>query len=269
MTGAASWRYGARRCPDPVAQRFRSHLIGYRRKIIASVSGRGAKRWRVGVAGEQCIHVHLPVHRGMLMSVPDPNRAASAPTTRLSDDQQDTYVAIWAKAVETQMHFNEMSVKSRQFGLAFVAAALGLGILLLSRGQEFTITIPILGGFQLHATVLVVLSGAFALYAVSILDLNVYHKMLRGAVCFGEDFEQNYMKQIFDLEKGMTQAISHFSRFEDAVVTSNADGRYQYRGTKRKNALAKIRTFYRVSIGILIVTALLLFILTAHFGQLK
>src|SRR5260370_24416667 len=98
----------------------------------------------------------------MLMSVPDPNRAASAPTTKLSEDQQDTYVAVWAKTVETQMHFNEMSVKSRQFGLAFVAAALGLGIVLLSRGQEFTITIPILGVFHLHPTRLVVLSGAFA-----------------------------------------------------------------------------------------------------------
>jgi hypothetical protein len=199
------------------------------------------------------------------MRVPEHDQVASAPTG-LSEDQQDTYVTIWAKAVDTQMHFNEMSVKSRQFGLAFVAAALGLGILLLSRGQEFTITVTILGGFQLHATVLVVLSSAFALYAVSILDLNVYHKMLRGAVSFGEDFEQNYMKRIFNLEKGMTQAISHFSRFEDAVVTLNEDGKCEYRGTKRKNALDKIRTFYRVSI---VVTALVLFILTAHFGQLQ
>ena len=46
-------------------------------------------------------------------------------------DQQEIYVAIWSKAVDTQMHFNEMSVKSRQFGLTFVAAALGLGIALL------------------------------------------------------------------------------------------------------------------------------------------
>jgi hypothetical protein len=30
------------------------------------------------------------------------------PTTT---EQQEIYVAIWAKAVETQMHFNEMSVK--------------------------------------------------------------------------------------------------------------------------------------------------------------
>src|SRR5712692_11722200 len=93
------------------------------------------------------------------------------------DKQQEVYVSIWAKTVDTQMHFNEMCVKSRQFGLAFVAAALGLGIILLSRGQEFAILVPLFGGFEVHATVLVVLSGAFALYAVSILDLRVYHKM--------------------------------------------------------------------------------------------
>jgi hypothetical protein len=79
--------------------------------------------------------------------------------TAISEHQQEIYVSIWAKAVDTQMHFNEMAVKSRQFGLAFVAAALGLGILMLSRGQEFSIGIGYLGGFQLHATVLIILAG--------------------------------------------------------------------------------------------------------------
>ena len=71
------------------------------------------------------------------------------------DEQHKIYVAIWSKAVDTQMHFNEMSVKSRQFGLAFVAAALGLAIVLLSRGQEFSFPVLIWGGFDLHATVLI------------------------------------------------------------------------------------------------------------------
>ncbi|MGH6794430.1 MAG: hypothetical protein ACREDD_01610 [Methylocella sp.] len=84
----------------------------------------------------------------------------------LSKDQQEIYLAIWSKAVDTQMHFNEMSVKSRQFGLGFVAAALGLGIVLLTRGEEFSIVLPWFGGFNLHATVLVALASAFALYAV-------------------------------------------------------------------------------------------------------
>ncbi len=93
--------------------------------------------------------------------------------------------------------------------------------------------------------------------------------MLRGAVSFGEDFEEAYMKQIFVLEKGMTQAISHFSRYEDATVIRKEGGYYQYRGTKRRNALDKLRTFYRISIAILIATAVLLFIVTAHFGQVR
>jgi len=181
-------------------------------------------------------------------------------------DQQEIYVAIWAKAVDTQMHFNEMSVKSRQFGLAFVAAALGLGIVLLIRREEFTVSIPFCGGFDLHMTVLIAFASAFALQAVKILDLNVYHKMLRGAVTFGEDFEQNYMKEIFALEKGMTQAVSHFSRHEDASVTTQ-DGKYVYHGQDKKNALVKIRNFYRFAIGTLCAVGVLLFLFTANFGH--
>jgi hypothetical protein len=184
-----------------------------------------------------------------------------------SPEQQKIYFDIWAKAVDTQMHFNEMSVKSRQFGLGFVAAALGLGIVLLVRREEFTVSIPFCGGFDLHMTVLIAFASAFALQAVKILDLNVYHKMLRGAVAFGEDFEQNYMKEIFVLNKGMTQAISHFSRHEDARVTRQDDGKYAYEGQDRRDALTKIRNFYRFSIGTLIAIGVLLFVFTAHFGH--
>ncbi len=185
----------------------------------------------------------------------------------ISTDQQRIYIDIWAKAVDTQMHFNEMSVKSRQFGLGFVAAALGLGIVLLIRREEFTVSIPFWGGFDLHMTVLIAFASAFALQAVKILDLNVYHKMLRGAVAFGEDFEQNYMREIFVLEKGMTQAISHFSRYEDARASRQDDGKYAYQGKNRKDALTKIRNFYRFSIGTLIAVGVLLFLFTGNFGH--
>jgi hypothetical protein len=93
--------------------------------------------------------------------------------------------------------------------------------------------------------------------------------MLRGAVSFGEDFEETYMKQIFCLEKGMTQAISHFSRFEDAQVLPKQDGKYEYKGIRRRDALNKIRLFYWTSIGILVAAAALVFYATAHFGQIK
>ena len=180
----------------------------------------------------------------------------------------EIYVAIWQKAVDTQMHFNEMSVKSRQLGLAFVAAALGVGIVLLSRGSDFAITQELwFLKFEVHVSVVIVLAAAFALAAVRILDLNVYHKMLRGAVTFGEDFEENYMKQIFLLEKGMTQAISHFSRFHDAGVTVKGT-RYAYEGVIKESAEVKIRQFYRRSIQVLLISAVVLLLLTGHFELL-
>lgn len=184
----------------------------------------------------------------------------------LPPDQQQIYVSIWEKVVDTQMHFNEMSVKARQFGLTFVAAALGLGVVLMSRGQEFMISVPLGSGFDIHAVVILILAGAFALYAVRMLDLNVYHKMLRGSVTFGEDFEEHYMKRIFDLEKGMTEAISHFSRHSDAKVDRKGP-KYHYTGSDMRNAETKIRMFYNVSISLLIGTAAVLFLLTAHFGH--
>src|SRR3546814_5865708 len=83
------------------------------------------------------------------------------------------------------MHFNEMSVKSRQLGLTFVAAALGVGVVLRSRGSDLALPFEILGcAVQLHVSALTVVAAALALLAVRILDLHGYHKMLRGAVTF-------------------------------------------------------------------------------------
>lgn len=167
------------------------------------------------------------------------------------------YIEIWSKVVDTQMHFNEMCVKSRQLGLAFIAAALGLGIVLLTRGNDFTLLIG--GTLKVHVVVLLLLSSVLALYAVRLLDLNVYHKMLRGAVQFNEEFEEKYMKGIFpDLPMGMSQSISHFSRFEDASVDKTG-GKVAYTGTEKVVAAKKIGAFYRVTIWSLLVTAAVIF----------
>jgi hypothetical protein len=186
-----------------------------------------------------------------------------------TNPKHERYIAIWAKAVETQMHFNEMSVKSRQLGLTFVAAALGVGIVLLSRGDAFAIPIPIMGAeFQVHVAVILILGAWLALVAVRGLDLNVYHKMLRGAVTFGEDFEENYMKEIFNLEKGMTQAISHFSRYSDAAKKRTQSGKYHYVGDTQITAEDKIRSFYRNTIWFLWIAAVALLLFT-NVGALE
>jgi hypothetical protein len=161
------------------------------------------------------------------------------------------------------MHFNEMSVKSRQLGLTFVAAALGVGVVLLTRGDDYALLVHTsIFSFKVHVTVILILSAIFGLLAVRGLDLNVYHKMLRGAVTFGEDFEEHYMKKIFKLDKGMTQAISHFSRHADAGRIVKADGKYKYTGKSTVTAETKIRSFYRTTVGSLAVAAVVLFLIT-------
>ena len=179
------------------------------------------------------------------------------------DEEDQKYIAIWSRVVETQMHFNEMQVKSRQLGLTFVTAALGVAIVLISNGEDFAFNIPISDyEVRVHVSVLLVLGAWLALSAVKQLDLNVYHHMLRGAVTFGEDFEENYMKRIYNLDKGMTQSISHFSRLEDASVEPDDDGKYIYHGKRKITAYDKIKAFYRNTSRFLFLTAFLLFIMT-------
>jgi hypothetical protein len=175
----------------------------------------------------------------------------------------DQLVSIWSKAVDTQMHFNEMSVKSRQLGLTFVAAALGVAVVMISQGRDFSLPIT-LGGYDLriHVAVLLVLAALAAVLAVRRLDLGVYHRMLRGAVTFGEDLEESHLKDLFGLQKGMTQAISHFSRHSDAKVIRVSGSAYKYEGCNLKSAEKKIRGFYVMVVLFLIVGALVLLVVT-------
>ena len=195
-----------------------------------------------------------------------PTPSGGAPATppgsgpSASDEAEfQQYVAIWMKAVDTQMHFNEMSVKSRQLGLTFVAAALGVAVVLISRDKDYSISV--FEWFEIHVAVLLVLAGAGAISVVRILDLGVYHRMLRGAVAFGEELEETKIKPRLSTQHGMTQAISLFSRYPNAKFDVGATPRYSDDG-KKKTAEQKIKGFYLWTTLGLIGAAALLFIVT-------
>ena len=185
-------------------------------------------------------------------------------TKSQNQSQEDRYITIWSKAVDTQMHFNEMSAKSRQLGLTFVVAVLGVALILVSRGDDFAFEISVGGTtFQIHVSVILILGAWSAIVAVQTLDLEVYHKMLRGAVTFGEDFEEKYMKQIFSLEKGMTQAVSHFARYEDAQRTApTVQKSAQYSGCNEVTTEDKIKKFYKRIRWFTLIAAAVLFVAT-------
>jgi hypothetical protein len=188
-----------------------------------------------------------------------PNPVPPAQPTTFSEE---SLIKIWEKAIDTQMHFNEMSAKSRQLGLTFVAAALGVAALLLANARDYYLHIWIyFTTIHVHISALIFLTAAAGVFAVRTLDVNVYHKMLRGAVVFGEDLEIKFMAPQLGLAKGMTQAISHFSRFADAR-THEGVAPYQYCGSKRTTAGDKVKRFYFVTIVFLLMASAVTFYAT-------
>jgi hypothetical protein len=189
----------------------------------------------------------------------------------VADKRNKLLIDIWKQAVETQKHFNDMCVKSRQLGLTFVAASLGAALYLFIRtspiGEDAALTrsisaftLSICGRqFVLHISLAIIGAAAAAVFAVRHLDLRVYHQMLRGAVTFGEDLEETHIREIVGLRKGMTQAISHFSRYSDAKKIVGPDGRYDYRGERKVDAGKKLAQFYNFIFLILAAFAALVF----------
>jgi hypothetical protein len=169
-------------------------------------------------------------------------------------------IDIWKKTFETQMHFNEMSTKSRQLGLTLVVAALGLSAVLMGRGDDFSIVINLCSLIiRVHVVVLILLASALGLYGVKTLDLGVYHQMLRGAVKFGEEFEKANLVQRIGVSKCMTEFVSLYSRHS---IVEKKGG--EYVGSGKKLAGQKLESFYRISICAICFFAIAVFITTQH-----
>jgi len=154
---------------------------------------------------------------------------------------------IWEKAIDTQMHFNEMSVRTRQLGLSFVVAALGVVVVLLTN-QEARLE---LRGVSSHVAGPILVLVAVGLYAVRTLDLGVYHRMLRGAVAFNESFESKHFKnRIMQVPSGLTETVSLYSRYPDAKNTGDKG--------KKQTAEQRVSSFYWTSIAVLVIFGILL-----------
>ena len=167
---------------------------------------------------------------------------------------------IWAKAVDTQMHFNEMSVKSRQLGLSFVVGALALASILLGRQEPFFIPVPFTP-YQTHVAGVIILIAAAGLWAVQRLDLKVYHQMLRGAVTFGNDLEKKVLRgDLMKTYRGMTEFITMYSRHR-VDEKKDKDGNvvdYVPDEKSRENAETKLWKFYWTAIAALIAIGIVL-----------
>jgi len=157
---------------------------------------------------------------------------------------------MWDKAVETQMHFNEMSHKSRQLGLSVVIAALGLpGAIFIGK-----VSVPLVTPFELSG--LIVSVASLLTIFVGHFDVVTYQTLLLGAVKFGWELEKSSLtNELLNTRHGMTTYISI------AAGDLNADGTLKTPdkdGFGFRVGIRRIEKFYRCFTYILLLLAIVL-----------
>lgn len=172
----------------------------------------------------------------------------------LNDEQK---IEIWKRSIETQMHFAELSIKMRQIGITLAGATIALAIFLYKTDSVYSFYFQYIN-LNVPIGSVLMLSAAGILYAAKIIDVGVYHKMLRGAVKFNELYEQSLDIDV-GWRTGLTESISAYSRYKDPTLQDKrgSDGTHW---TSKSTQLAgnKINHFYWFCILALIFAAIAL-----------
>lgn len=99
-------------------------------------------------------------------------------------------IDIWKKAIDVQMHFNDMGMKVRHIYFTIIAALVAFyGVII--RSQSVTIE---LGFFEISYSVVIMMTIIFITYLFYFVDRFWYHRLLMGAVYSVSDLEKRFEK---------------------------------------------------------------------------
>jgi FMN phosphatase YigB (HAD superfamily) len=122
------------------------------------------------------------------------------------EDRIPQLIDVWKKTVDVQQHFNDMEMRIRSYAITVVGAILG-GVVLVVKEAIF---LPILG-FQISASVPLVLLAILVGAAFWFMDRHWYHRLLIGSVKQGGLIEERLASVL--PEAGLGKAISKESPF--------------------------------------------------------
>ncbi len=167
-------------------------------------------------------------------------------------------IEIWKRSIETQMHFAELSIKMRQIGLTLAGATIALAVVLYRTGSGYSFKVPYYD-FLIPVGTILLLTAAVILLAARIIDVGVYHRMLRGAVKFNELHEQS-LDIDMEWQSGLTESISAYSRYKKPILLEERgkDGSHWTSENSRRLAGNRINYFYWICISALVFMAIAL-----------
>lgn len=123
---------------------------------------------------------------------------------KIKKDDFENVIKIWETVVETQRHFNDISLRIRNYALtAFTFIIAGIGFTLKEK-----ILINVFGCY-LQATPFLSIVGLIVLFGFFFMDKYWYHQFLKGAVDHGRFIETRWGNYFPELR--LTKAISNES----------------------------------------------------------
>jgi hypothetical protein len=122
----------------------------------------------------------------------------------------------WRAAVDTQMHFNEMLIRTRAAGMSIVVAVFGGAALAV---EKFPQHVTLFLGLDIHLAAVVMFFGLLLLFSLFVLDYFYYYRMLLAAVEKTEALEAQSRRPGEPIAFDLTGAISHkVSRVRATIV---------------------------------------------------
>jgi hypothetical protein len=101
-------------------------------------------------------------------------------------------IRVWEKIIDVQKHFNEVKSKNQTLFISVITASIAASGYLSQgdRGSHLSIFMLHIQGYTLPLLAAIIFTIAFY-----ILDVEIYHVLLKGAVRCGKDFENNILHQ--------------------------------------------------------------------------
>jgi hypothetical protein len=139
---------------------------------------------------------------------------------KIPSDTLEHDLQVWEKTVDVQMHFNELQMKIRNFGILLVSAIVGVAGIALK--EHTSIGLKMFGYYWSgNLTSVLFLVAAACWLCFYFMDLFWYHPLLIGAVRHGATIEKALMKRMPSITLGDT--ISKESAMKIGEVELHSD----------------------------------------------
>ena len=121
-----------------------------------------------------------------------------------STAEYDQVVTQWQIIISTQMHFNDMILRTRAIGSSVVLAAYGAAAVSL---VQYPTQDVVIFDQTTHISVFVICFALSLLFSIFLIDVTYYYRLLLGVVEIGEELE-NETSSLISMTRHLSEKVN-------------------------------------------------------------